>query len=121
MRVLPSFGIKDSERLASLDRYDILDTAPEPAYDDIVELPRQICETPIALVSLVAEHRQWFKAKAGIAACETPIDQAVCAYAVAARAMLVIPDLTKDERTKSNPLVTGESRIRVYAGAPQIQ
>jgi two-component sensor histidine kinase len=110
--------LTEIERLAVLDRYGILDTAPEPGFDDIVLLATRICETPVALVSLVAENRQWFKARIGFPACETPLSQSVCAQALRQKGVFIIPDLTLDERTRSNPLVTGEPFIRFYAGAP---
>ncbi|MCE4223262.1 PAS domain S-box protein [Methylobacterium sp. C25] len=104
-------------RLAALERYDILDTPAEPGFDDIVGLAAEICKTPVALVSLVADDRQWFKARIGFDACETPIGQSVCAHALAQPGLLVIPDLTQDPRTRDNTLVTGEPHIRFYAGA----
>ena len=104
-------------RLAALDSYQILDTPPEPAFEDIVLIARELCDTPIALVSLVAEDRQWFKARIGLEACETPLSQSVCAHAVVQRSTLIVPDLTQDPRTKDNTLVTAEPFIRFYAGA----
>jgi PAS domain S-box-containing protein len=113
-------AVNDPQRLQSLKSYDILDTPPEPGFDDVVILARQICKTPIALVSLVDRDRQWFKAASGLDSCETPIDQSVCAHSLAQRQTLNIPDLTKDERTRHNTLVTSEPFIRFYAGAPLI-
>lgn len=107
----------ESERLAVLDSYKILDTPAEAGFDDIVLLARQICQTPVALVSLVAKERQWFKAASGFELCETPLSQSVCAHALQQAGTLIIPDLTQDERTKSNTLVTEAPYIRFYAGA----
>ncbi|WP_158814301.1 HWE histidine kinase domain-containing protein [Methylocapsa sp. S129] len=107
----------ESERLAALARYGVLDTEPEPGFDDIVLLATRICETPVALVSLVAESRQWFKARIGFPPCETPLGQSVCAHALRQKGVLMIPDLTLDARTWANTLVTGEPFIRFYAGA----
>ena len=112
------FSSQHAERIAALESYRILDTAPEAGFDDIVLLATRICGTAVALVSLVAEDRQWFKARIGFPACETPLSQSVCAHALDRKDVLVIPDLTLDERTKSNTLVTGEPHIRFYAGAP---
>ena len=108
----------DPARLAVLEAYGILDTAPEQGFDDIVQLAASVCATPVALVSLVAADRQWFKARIGFPACETDLDASVCAYALTAPDLLIIPDLTVDQRTRANPLVTGDPRIRFYAGVP---
>ena len=110
--------VLDAGRLAALDAYDILDTAPEKGFDDVVLLARNICSTPVALVSFVACNRQWFKARVGFPDCETDLNSSVCAYVLREPDLLVIPDLTKDPRTQANPLVTGGPRIRFYAGAP---
>ena len=100
-----------------LAEYNILDTPPEPEYDDIANVARRVCETKVALVSLVGLDRQWFKARVGFSPCETPLDQSVCIHALQADELLVIGDLTQDLRTKHNPLVTGDPFIRFYAGA----
>jgi PAS domain S-box-containing protein len=107
----------DAARLAALHRYDILDTPAEAGFDDIVLLASQICQTPVALVSLVDADRQWFKARIGFDACETPLAQSVCAHALHRPGLLVIPDLTRDPRTRRNTLVTGAPHLRFYAGA----
>ncbi|GEP00281.1 PAS domain S-box protein [Methylobacterium haplocladii] len=104
-------------RLEALDRYAILDTSPEKGFDDIVLLASRICATPVALVSLVAGDRQWFKARIGFDTCQTPLSQSVCSYALLQPGLLVIPDLAADPRTRGNTLVTGEPFIRFYAGA----
>ncbi|WP_342108105.1 PAS domain S-box protein [Methylobacterium sp. SI9] len=111
-------GTLDRERLDALASYEILDTPAEPGFDDVVDLARLVCGTPVALVSLVAGDRQWFKARAGFEPCQTPLDQSVCAHALAQSETLVIPDLTRDERTRDNRLVTGAPFLRFYAGAP---
>ncbi len=113
-------GDDQASRIASLLKYNILDTPRETGFDDIVRLASQVCETPVALVSFVSFDRQWFKASIGFDACETPLDQSVCANVVRERQLLVFPDLTQDPRTRDNPLVTGEPYIRFYAGAPLI-
>jgi two-component sensor histidine kinase/PAS domain-containing protein len=107
-------------RLEALALYDILDTDPEPEFDDIVLLASEICDTPVSLVSLIAKDRQWFKARVGFEPCQTPIEQSVCAHSLSSPELLVIPDLTADPRTRDGGLVTGEPHIRFYAGAPLI-
>ncbi|MBZ5758296.1 MULTISPECIES: GAF domain-containing protein [Rhizobium] len=107
-------------RLEALEAYDILDTAPEPEFDDIVYIASTVCNTPVSLVSLVEADRQWFKARIGFEPGETPIDQSVCAHALTSPELLVIPDLTLDPRTRHNTLVTQSPFIRFYAGAPLI-
>ncbi|WP_313901521.1 PAS domain S-box protein [Methylobacterium sp. J-076] len=111
-------AVRDPVRLAALAAYDILDTQPEEGFDDIVQLATHLCQTPVALVSLVAADRQWFKARAGFPFCETELDSSVCAHVLNEPDLLVIPDLAADPRTGANPLVTGEPFIRFYAGAP---
>jgi len=98
--------------------YRVLDTPPEPQFDDIVQLARTICRTPVALVSLIAADRQWFKARAGVDDLTgTPLNQSICVHAIEEPEILVIPDLTQDPRTSTNPLVTEGPQIRFYAGA----
>lgn len=113
----PSYT-RDLDRLQALAQFDILDTPPERGFDDIVELAAQICNVPVALVSLVADNRQWFKAKVGINDRETDLNSSVCAHALIEPDLLVVPDLMLDARTRENPLVTGAPFIRFYAGAP---
>ncbi len=110
--------VRDEARLAALDSYDILDSEAEPGFDGIVRLASTICATPVALVSLVASDRQWFKARIGFEPCETEMGSSVCAHALVEPDLLVITDLTKDPRSSQNALVTGEPHIRFYAGAP---
>lgn len=105
-------------RLAALDRLRVLDSAPEAEFDDVALLASELCQAPVALVSLVAEDRQWFKARVGFPDQQTDLDRSVCRYAVADNRLLVIPDLRLDLRTRANPLVTSEPFIRFYAGAP---
>lgn len=108
---------QESDRLKALDRYKLLDTAPEEAFDDIVRIAAQICQVPMALISLVDDKRQWFKAALGVSAPETPRDIAFCAHAIEQTDMLIVGDAREDQRFADNPLVTGDMSLRFYAGA----
>ncbi|MFT3698015.1 MAG: diguanylate cyclase [Kofleriaceae bacterium] len=110
----------EAQRLAALQAFNILDTAPQPSFDRITALVARILEVPIALVSLVDDERQWFKSCVGLGASETSRDVAFCAYAILNPGVLVVPDAAEDPRFADNPLVTGEPYIRSYAGAPLV-
>jgi two-component system, sensor histidine kinase and response regulator len=114
---LPSY---EAERLSALQRYDILDTEPEQAFDDLTLLAAQICGTEIAMVSLVDRNRQWLKSKIGITTNETPRDVALCAHGILQPEVLVVEDTLTDQRFAENPMVTGAPKLRFYAGAPLI-
>ncbi|WP_305784985.1 GAF domain-containing sensor histidine kinase [Symbioplanes lichenis] len=110
----------ETDRLAALYELDILDTAPEKDFDDIVALASAVCGVPMSLVSLVDADRQWFKARRGTDLTETSRDISFCSHAILGKDLLVVPDATQDTRFAGNPLVSGETGIRFYAGAPLI-
>lgn len=108
----------EHERLEALRRYLVLDTPSEPFYDELATLVAHVCEAPIALISLIDERRQWFKAKLGLMIDETPRDVAFCAHVVHQKEMLIVPDAHEDDRFADHPLVVSDPHIRFYAGAP---
>lgn len=107
----------EAERIAALERYDILDTPREPAYDALVKLVARVCDVPFAVVNLIAADRQWFKAEQGFGVRETPLDSSFCAHAILEDELMVIPDAQDDSRFQNNPLVLGDPRLRFYAGS----
>ncbi len=118
--VRPIPGFREQQRIKILRHYQVLDSPPEQEFDDLAALAAQVCGTPIAMISLVDEDRQWFKARYGTDDTETPREQSFCAHALHQPEMLIVPDATQDERFVNNPLVTGKPGIRFYAGAPLI-
>ena len=114
-----SFNLLDeAARLAALDRYRIMDSEREREYDDIVTVAAEICGTSMALISLVDDTRQWFKAAVGLSVPQTPRGVAFCAHAIEQRGVFLVEDASKDPRFAQNPLVTGDPNLRFYAGAP---
>ena len=109
-------GWAEADRLAALKAYDILDTPREAAFDDIVNLVARVFDAPIAVVNLIDEGRQWFKAETGLGVRETPLETSFCAHAILMKDRMVVPDATTDERFACNPLVTGAPHLRFYAG-----
>ena len=110
----------EDSRLETLRKFEILDTSDEKDLDDIVRLIATICDAPIALISLVDERRQWFKAKVGIDIPETPREHSFCAHAIVQNDLMIVSNALADERFAGSPLVTGSMGIRFYAGMPLI-
>lgn len=108
----------EADRIAVLRGIGILDTPPDPAFDDITRLAAELLDVPIVAVSLVDADRQWFKSKRGTAMSETPRAQAFCGHAIVQDSLFEVRDASADRRFHDNPLVTGEPRIRFYAGMP---
>ena len=116
-------AVLESERLETLRRLHILDTPPEAAFDRITQLAARIFDMPICLVSLIDEHRQWFKscwglADYGVFARETPLDVSFCVHALMLHEVMVVTDTLQDSRFAEYPVVTGSPGVRFYAGAP---
>jgi diguanylate cyclase (GGDEF)-like protein len=118
--ISPAKPINERERLAALESYDVLDSAPERAYDDIVSLASRICGTPIGLMGLVDADRVWHKARIGVPVSEAPRETSFCAHTILQEEPLVVTDLAADERFAENPNVVGGPRLRFYAGAPLV-
>ena len=114
-KLLPAWT--ETDRLAMLRSYGVLDTPPEPAFDDLVQLAARTCQTPVDLISLIDERRQWFKAEMGLGVRETSLDRSICLRAMLLPGLTIVPDLTEDPRFARNLLVTGEPHLRFYAGA----
>lgn len=106
----------EADRLAALERYGILDTPPEKAFDDLTAMVAELLHAPISAVNLIAEARQWFKAEIGLGVREMPLDNSLCKFAILAGGTMVVPDTRLDERFACNPLVTSTPGLRFYAG-----
>jgi serine/threonine protein kinase len=111
---------REEARLAALRRYRILDTDPEQGFDELAALAAHVCNTPIALISLIDADRQWFKSRVGLSLQETSRNVSFCTHTVAAADVFVVRDAREDERFAANPLVCGSPQVRFYAGAPLI-
>ena len=113
-----AFPENEAERLEALRRFRILDTPAETGFDNLVKLAAQICETPIALLTLIDGERQWFKAKTGLGLDGIAREIAFCGHTILGDDLLVVPDTLADARFSANPLVRDEPRLRFYAGVP---
>ena len=109
---------KEVDRLRELYNCDLLDTAPEEAFDRVTRVAQKVLNVPIALVSLVDRDRQWFKSRQGIDLTETPRDISFCTHAIRKAQPLIVHDARLDARFRNSPLVSGEHAIRFYAGVP---
>lgn len=111
----------EEDRLAALRSYNILDTGEEEDFDELTILASAVCQTPIALITLLDDKRQWFKSHPGVAEKETPKELSFCAHAIVeANEIMVVNDATRDERFADNPLVTGDTKVIFYAGVPLV-
>ncbi len=108
----------EAGRLSALNSFEILDTLPEDPYDGITKIISEVCQVPIALVSLIDGKRQWFKSKIGLDIDETPRSISFCQYAIMNHSLFTVEDAQKDSRFRDNPLVMGFPKIRFYAGMP---
>ena len=113
-----SHSLDEPERQELLKSLDILDTAPEPVFDQITRLTARLLDVPIAVFSLVDKDRQWFKSRIGLDVQQTSREVAFCAHAILQSAPLVVPDAAADPRFEDNALVNGDPNIRFYAGVP---
>ncbi|MBA2733555.1 MAG: GAF domain-containing protein, partial [Acidobacteria bacterium] len=114
----PPIPENERARLETLRQYEILDTDPEESFNDLTRLAAYICNTPIALISLVDENRQWFKSRVGLSQEETSRDVSFCAHAIMQDGPCIVRDAFDDERFRKNPMVTALPHIRFYAGSP---
>src|ERR1700742_1905183 len=104
-------------RLAALRSYGILDTPREADFDEVVKVASAVCGTPISVINLIDQGRQWFKAEVGLGVRETPIDSSICAHAILQPDLFIVPDTRLDNRFCDNALVVGDPHLRFYAGA----
>jgi GAF domain-containing protein len=116
----PPLPPDEDQRMETLFAYKVLDTPPEAVYDDIAHVAAGVCDTPIALITLVDGSRNWFKARVGVEAEESPRDLSFCGHAILRAEIFEVVDASMDERFADNPLVESPPRIRYYAGAPLI-
>ena len=109
---------REARRLAVLAAYQVMDTPPDPVLDTLTRLASRLVGVPVSLVSLLDDHRQWFKSRHGLGVTQTPREVAFCDQVVRSGEAMVVPDAAADPRFRDNPLVTGEPHVRFYAGVP---
>ncbi|MEH1969205.1 PAS domain S-box protein [Nostoc sp.] len=114
------FPENESQRLEVLNQYQILDTPPEELFDELAQLAANLCEAPIAFISLVDAEREWFKSKIGVTISEVPRSISFGSYTILEDQILIISDTLQDERFATNPLVTSNNYFRFYGGVPLI-
>ncbi len=119
MKIAPR-PANETERLAALQRYAVLDTPPEPAFDDLTRLAAQVCGAPISLITLVDGSRQWFKSRVGWETDQTSRDLSFCSHAILQPGLFVVEDASQDEQFSDHPLVRSDPAIRFYAGVPLV-
>jgi GAF domain-containing protein len=119
MSVAP-LPVHEARRLQTLEELGVLDTPPDPVLDGLVRSAALLANCPISLISLIDEKRQWFKARHGMEATETPREVAFCAHAILEDGLFEVPDASSDPRFSDNPLVTGEASVMFYAGIPLV-
>ncbi len=110
--------VDETDRLADVRALHLLDTPPEERFDRIVKLAASIFDVPIAYIALIDADRQWFKSRCGVTTDETGRDISFCGHAIMGKDPLVVPDASRDERFRDNPLVVGDPHVRFYAGCP---
>lgn len=119
--IRPELPKNEQERLKNLETYRILDTLPEQDFDDLTRIASQICETPISLIGLIDDKRQWYKSKYGIEGNEAPRDLTFCAHAImSGHEVMMVPDSRLDERFFDNPMVLGDPHVIFYTGVPLV-
>jgi GAF domain-containing protein len=106
-KLVPGPPWSEEDRLAALRSYGILDTPPEPAFDEITRVASLVCKAPISVVNLIEDTRQFFKSETGLGVRETPVDISICAHAILQHDLFVVPDTTQDSRYACNPLCAG--------------
>ena len=118
LKLDPASVIDDPKRLEALERYDVLDTPREEAFERVVNLMKLVLKTDVSLVSLIDGHRQWYKAGSGNDQPEVPVSDSFCKVTIQGDEAIAVTDATKDERFKDNPYVTGDAHVRAYLGVP---